>query len=643
MRPLAEDEFAIRFTERELEGLFAREVQVGEGSVGLLFLDGRLDQQQLPPGKRRLTSFWQGLLHRGPKKEVVLVRSSEVALKFTLPNLLTADPLFLNWECDVVLQLHRGAEQLFYTNLMRERDRFTLLDLRPLVYPSLRDAASVWFGERTLENLVASPSLEDLALSAEKAVCRGLLGKGITLLRVEPRQPSCAAWDDKTRNLAEGLQQVWKEEGELERRKKFAEVKQAVELQEVEAETAGLATFTKRADLWERLRQAFNTAEMSRLGDERGLEDFVRQMDREKLLNEDDFERLKRTLREKQEDEGKARSHLVRTAELERDYDYKMLELRQRRGLTTAELEFQQELERQRLQGRYEGERASLDFQLEKARKEAERVAAAREVEGASRRAAQLEDARTQAQTRGLEREARRLDDELRLALEEKRRSQERLDRAELDRQELDRKTGELELELKQQRELQDLEIKHLEALKDKPVGVLIATSSDPGKASLLARLEELKIMKDMPLEHVLVLAAEKSPQAAAQLGQILRKTMSEEEKRLYERIINEQQGFQGKQQETYRENLDRFERMMGTALDAQKEIVKALAPERRAPAPSTATPGQAVSALVCPQCRVARPGDANYCPNCGGSLRLGLARWRRPWDGGRGGLGGLC
>lgn len=193
MRPLAEDELALRFTEGDLDGWFTKEIRVRQGSLGLLLLDGRFDRV-LPPGRNTLNSFWQGLLHRGAKNEVVLVRSGEVTLKFTLPNLLTADTWALDLEWNVVVQLWPGSEYLFYLKLMGERERLTLLDLRPVMYPPLRDVVSTWFGQRRLEDLMASPELYDLAMEAELAMSRALLPTGLRVLHIAPSVQKDTYW-----------------------------------------------------------------------------------------------------------------------------------------------------------------------------------------------------------------------------------------------------------------------------------------------------------------------------------------------------------------------------------------------------------------------------------------------------------------
>jgi predicted HTH domain antitoxin len=631
MRPLAEDEFAVRFRERDLEGWFTTEVTVREGSLDLLFLDGKLDRV-LSPGKYTLSNFWQTVLRRGPKKEVVRVRSGEVALSFTLPDLLTADPLLLNLECDLVLQLQRGEEQLLYTNLMQEKERLTLLDLRALIFQPLRDTASTWFAQWTLEHLIATPSLADLALTAEEAVRQGLLGKGLRVIRVAPANPSCAAWDDKTRSLAQGLHDAWQAEGELERRKRWDEVKQATDLQAIEEETARLATFQKRADLWQRLGQAFNTAEMSRIRGEGELEEFIRQADRDKLLKADDFDRFKRTLRENQEDEAKARAHLVRAAELERDYEHKVLELRKRRDLTTTEVEFQQGLERLRLQGQQGLERQRLDFQVERERKAAESRRAAQDVEEAARRVGELEDARTQAQVQGLQREGHRPDEELQLALRERELAIQRADQAERQRLELERLQGEQERQTGRDRAQLDNRLRELDQLHQQDmqrltqvdqmsIHALIAVS-DTSKAPVLGELAELEIKKGMSYEQLLALAAEKNPQVLSYLDRAqTAKAVSEEEKRLYERIIGEQKDYTSKMGQFWRDSQEMQLRMHDKSLDTIADIARTLGRPQSVPPDRAAGASPGRPANACPHCHSALPRDAHFCPNCGGTL----------------------
>lgn len=635
MRPLGGDEFAYRFSESEMEGWFAKEVEVREGFLALLLVDGKLDRV-LTPGKYTLSTFWQGLLHRGPRKEVVLARSSELPFKFSLQNLLTADPLFLTAECSVTLQLQRGAEQLFYVNLMRENPKVTLIDLRALVFPSLRDGAATWFGERTLETLAANPNFSDLAMSLEAAVQKTLSGKGVTVVRVDPQNPFCEAWDDRTRKLAQTLQEVWKLNTDLDRRKKLGEAQQAGDLQAIEEETAKLSTFQKRADLWDRLRQAFSTAEMSRLRGDREMEDFVRQMDKDKLLKDDDFERLKRTLRDNREDEEKARAHLVRTADLERDYEYKMLELRKRKDLTTSEVEFRQGLARLQLQGEYDLERQKLDFDVERARKQAEKGLAQRAAEDAFRRTAELEQAKTQAQARGQEREARRLDEELRLAIKEREMAIQRTDQAERQRLDLERREKDLDIEIRRRRADQDLQLQRIQkeheietqridTLNKASITTLVSIS-DPAKAPILADLAALEIKKGMTYDQILALAAEKNPQVMSYMDRAqTTKPLSEEEKRLYERIITEQKDSAAKTSQFFRENQEMFLRIHNKSMETIADVAKALGHQPTSAAPQSPTPVQPPSApyaaVVCSRCHKPAPTGTNYCPNCGENM----------------------
>lgn len=197
MRPLAEDEFAVRVTERDLDGWFTKEVRVQEGWLGLLLVDGRFDRV-LRPGKTSVRSFWHGLSHQGSKPDVVLARSGEVTVTFSLPNLCTADRLLVELECSVTLGLQRAGEGLFLVNLMPGKERLTLFDLQSLVYPLIREVAAHGVEQLHLRDMVSHPTLVELALISEEFISRQLLGKGLRATRVLLALPSprpFSVWD----------------------------------------------------------------------------------------------------------------------------------------------------------------------------------------------------------------------------------------------------------------------------------------------------------------------------------------------------------------------------------------------------------------------------------------------------------------
>jgi curved DNA-binding protein CbpA len=171
------DEFAVRFRENDLRRWYNREITIQEGSLDLLILDGRLDR--VLSGNYKLNDLLNTKLHRSPKKEVVRVRSREVELDFSFIDLPTADSMLVDLECYVAVQLQRGAEQLFYANLMQENERIVLLDLRAHTFPSLRYAAETWSKQQTLGRFITNPA--DFNLTAEEALNQHLTRKGLVL------------------------------------------------------------------------------------------------------------------------------------------------------------------------------------------------------------------------------------------------------------------------------------------------------------------------------------------------------------------------------------------------------------------------------------------------------------------------------
>lgn len=337
MIALGQDEVARRFSHKELDGVFTKDVRVDTGHLALLLLNGAFERV-LEPGTHRLGSFWKSLSHLGrSREEVVLVRCGEISVDFHLPDLLTADPLFLEQDGVLILQYKREAEGEFLANLMPGRECLTFTDLRALVFAALQDTAGIWFSQRQFEQLLANPEVSDLREELTEAVRRPLIGKGIGLVRLDLRQWHVFAWDDKTRRLAETTQAVWEAESEQERGKRLSEVSKLLGEQPILEHETELATNQRRVQVWNRLQQAFDSAEMSQLRSERQIEDIIHSVDRDKLLRRADIERFKSAIRMEREEE-KTKTYLIGLTEVERDYEYRQMESR-RFGMLLADLE----------------------------------------------------------------------------------------------------------------------------------------------------------------------------------------------------------------------------------------------------------------------------------------------------------------
>jgi hypothetical protein len=167
-------------------------------------------------------------------------------------------------------------------------------------------------------------------------------------------------------------------------------------------------------------------------------------------------------------------------------------------------------------------EQTRMPFQVDRVRKEAEHRQAGLAVEEAARRVAKLEDAKTEAQVQGIQRDVRRLDRELRLALEERELAIQRADQAEHQQLEMarlqreqerqtSRERAQLDNRLRELAEQHRQEVDRLTHLDQMSVHALIAVS-DTSKAPLLAGLVGLEIKAGMSPQQLLAMAVEKNP-----------------------------------------------------------------------------------------------------------------------------------
>ncbi len=528
MRPLTTDEFAVTFEPYELK----REEEIPQGFVGLLLTKGRY-HSLVQPGPLKLQGFWNAFLRGSPSgKRLVLVRSGVVEVSVPTQRLPTKDPHFIDIDSTATIKLQQGAEALFLTNLMVNRRRVTIAEIRDeLVYPHLQPAVAGWVQGKLESELALTRA--DLELTLETALRPKVSPYGLNLIKVECHPLASKVVEE--------------------------EVRIKTELAEQALAAQRMQVLQKRAEVMEQLRQSFLVEEKSQLTSERDLADLIQSIDKERILREEDHQRFLETLAQEKGDRGKARLHLGKRAEMERDHELKMLTLSKSSQLNEAE----QGLERLRMEGQYEIELKRLDMELERRRKESELSLASRQAQEAAQREAAIAAARKDAQVKGIQRDSLRLDEEMRLVLEERRKAQERLHQAEKDRQELARKAEETELEIKREDAALERRIQELKALDQVTLRTLIVVA-EPGKAPLLLELAKIEALKGVPLEQFLKESAG-NPQGLDSLIESLgRRDASHKEHVLYERII----AAQAKEMEHLRES-------QAQALNAQKEVAQ--------------------------------------------------------------------
>jgi len=637
------DDFAARVEVDDIPGYFRRDLIVEPGTQAVILVNGRNEAGVVGPGRYTLKALTDQVvpLRQAKTLTAILVDVGETPLEFTVSDLLTRDPLSITLDCRVVARVHNAA--LFLVNFMKGRRTVTRSHLRQYLFDEIQNAAAEAVARYSVAELSGNLALkEELAMHIEAHLMETFKGMGLKFDRVSALNFRHEQWDEIRRVKTEYFLQISKEEAELEGRKRLLDALDEKELLEIAQETKKVARYEQRAQMWARMRRAVLSDRMDEVKSEEDFARFMRQVDRQRLLDQSELEELKHELRERREDRERQRAFLVAKAELEQQYALKMVELARRRDLSIQDLELEQEVARRRLEGEIAIEEKRWTWELRRQREEAEFRRAQEEAERKARLQAMVDQALTQAEIDDLE--LRALEKELDLGLkalrgmkavkredlEETLRIRWEDERRRLD-VELQRERQRLELDLQRYREEKAHELKRLAAMATMSAEALIAVTG-PDQARLLAELKRTEVLAGMTEDQILALAAKESPEVAKAFQERFRGLSGEELKAMYERMVEAERAAKEEQAQMWRETMQMVERMFGKAVDSQREATTAFARNRGEP-PVIVTPGLGSAAVggsttagsygaarvqVCPNCKVDVPVGTKFCSNCG-------------------------
>ncbi len=355
------DEFAVRIEAENLKGKLFKAIEVQPGQQALLLVDGRAEKERKGPGKYSVKSFldWMVTAGRGRHITALLVRSTPVPLEFSLQRLRTRDNYEVKGRVVVSVRVTNPAD--FFANVMQGRDTFTLNDLRRMLFDQVWDAAADVIRRQNLQELAAGLTMRDQVESAiAMHLERTLADTGLEVTQVQtahfvhPRYDALTrTWEDIRLSEEEIQADIAKtrqeKEAELRKRQALFQVASATADQETAEMVDKARVFEERARVWERMRQALNSERMNQIRSEEEFADFLAEIDRNKVLRQEDLDILKEEYANRKEDRHAARAQLVYLAQLERDYERKRAELAHRTDLTMEELAAQLKIEQQKL------------------------------------------------------------------------------------------------------------------------------------------------------------------------------------------------------------------------------------------------------------------------------------------------------
>lgn len=371
--------------------------------------------------------------------------------------------------------------------------------------------------------------------------------------------------------------QVNRAELDLDTEKKLNRLQHERILENLQKETEKVEVEERRAELNARLRQALLDDKSGEVRSQADFEKLLDTLDRDKLLREKERQDLLKTWREQGEDADRARAHTMARLEVERNYELRLAEVKLRGGVSREEQGLAIDLERQRAESSLAIEQQRAEAIIRRQGMENDFRRSQQQLDDLAQRERDLQAALNKARIAKEEMEVERLEAEMGIMLLEKMKAvrrnddhQRELNRIEIKDKELEidlkRQEREIDLHIRQAREqhILDMEIKRLEAEErqhqrefelDKlgKLGELgpeaLISVSGAEQARLLADLQKTQALKGMSEDQILAIAAKDSPLVAEAFKEKYKAAaegkLDEQERQMYERLMNERQAAQ--------------------------------------------------------------------------------------------------
>ncbi len=435
------DDFAVRIEAGDLPGALHKAIEVQPGQRVVLLVDGRAAGEPMGPGSYTVKSLFDPILGQGRHVTALLVQGGPVTVAFEPQRLFTADDFEVRGRCEAGVEV--GNPAAFFAHVMRGRQTFSRSDVRDLLAAQVRDAVQDVVRRHKLAELPTGLAVKgQLTTAILMHLDRTLEESGLkvgevrTYEFIHPRYDALRRKWEETRLFAWEIEAdtaltVAQKQAELDRRRKLIEIDSAADDVETQEQRRQARVYSERAAVRQQMREAVLSDRMAEVRNEEQLAVFLRQIDKDRLIREEEWDRLQREYAGRWEDQDRARMHLAAMLALEQEYEEKTARSLSEHRLTMAQFEHEREAEtyRQRTLMAIEEERALWEIRLAAQRNQARRAeeaaesAAKRErdlVEHEQRLKMRLQEARTEYEIRMLENELDRLDLELGLAALEK-------------------------------------------------------------------------------------------------------------------------------------------------------------------------------------------------------------------------------
>lgn len=335
---LSPEIFARRINIADVPGFFNKPVPIEPGIRAVIIDDG-INIGEVPSGTYNFSSFTSRLKDWWNQKQcdAIVVRSEDQLLKLTSGAVLTRDLLCVQFQTQISVKLR--DVMIFHQRVMGNCTDYSVQDLQNLLLPRLTDLISGYVRSLSLETLREADATGKLDAWLSDQLALTLQQYGIAFGDVRTLSILHPEYDAELKRRGETvLRQFAAETGRMDakladeaawdavrQQDRAQQVRAAAENLDLRQRDQDLANVLRRVEVRSRLRAAVQSDEFSKLETVAQREQFLRSLDREKLLAEDEFQRLQETLRQQAEDREQSRRHLLERLSVLQQLDLDML------------------------------------------------------------------------------------------------------------------------------------------------------------------------------------------------------------------------------------------------------------------------------------------------------------------------------
>lgn len=286
------NDFAQRLEVSDIKGLFSKKLTVMSGTKAI-FLQGGKFFGELPPGTYTVGGLTQTIknLNLADKATVILVDDSDVSLNFSIGGLRTKE----NFDAGVKGRIVVNTEQpiLFFNNLMKGRERIATTDIEVMFRNEMLNLLQSKIRQYPFDELYGNLDLKkELEQDFEHQLNTTLSRVGLKLVYMPYFDYDESYWKDL---IGKG-----------------AEMGKGERIEDLEDTRLGL---TKR------MRARLTDDKINELQNAEDLEKFLHELDKDKVIRENEMIDLKQIFVENREDRTFARKLMFKRVEQRHELD----------------------------------------------------------------------------------------------------------------------------------------------------------------------------------------------------------------------------------------------------------------------------------------------------------------------------------